>query len=96
MAGNQAIPLHCDDLLEPVLNVGEIGICHSAVGHGFQRNPVDRKNDLLLRQAHHQCAVRVVPAELDPFERGTPEPDGPTAVDRRRPGRGDRVFNVAS
>src|SRR5262249_5579518 len=44
-------------------------------------NPIDREDDLLLRQPHHQRAVGMILADIVELERGATERDVPLAVD---------------
>src|ERR1700681_191495 len=54
MAGNQRLPVHRDHLLQALLDVGHVGVRHAAELDALDRDPVDREDDLLLRQPHHQ------------------------------------------
>src|SRR5262249_22870772 len=80
MTGNERLPIHRDDLFQPLLDVGHISVGHAAELHALDRDPVDREDDLLLRQPHHQRAVGMILADIVEFERGATERDVPLAA----------------
>src|ERR1700694_3663758 len=51
VAGNQALPIHRDHLLDEGLGFDRIEVEHAASRHRSHRNGVYHENDFLLRQA---------------------------------------------
>ena len=75
MAGDHAIPVHRDHLLDEVLGLERIDVDEAAARECADRDRVDDEHDLLLRQPHHQGRVGVVEPEIAQFERRAAELD---------------------
>src|SRR4029079_14221 len=82
MTGDHAVPVQRDHLLDRVFVFDRRDVVrHVAELHTFDRNEIEYKNRLCLRQPHHERTVGMVATDVNKFERRAAERDGFLLVD---------------